>query len=121
MLDQETPIYEAGVLVDLGETTLLIAEGLQKFSLDVHSSKVRVIACLPTESSKRFVTEERVLELTWLRADLLKVSRAASFQELLNVSQSVNYLAPTSRWLVQAFCEDPLAETATAFCQRELG
>jgi hypothetical protein len=123
VLDEATPIYEADVLVDLGETTLLIAEGLQKFFPGVRSSKVRVTARLPTKSPERFATQERVLELTWFRADILKVHNggAASFQELLNLSQSTTYLAPTSRWLVQAFCEDPLAETAKAFCRRELG
>jgi len=123
VLDEDEPLYEAGVVTELGRDALVIAQGLRKLNPELVSTKIRIAARLPVRGAERYPTLQRVLEVTWSRSDLMKVDAggASSFQELLNESRDVGYVAPKSKELVRAFCDDPLAKTAKAFCDRELG
>jgi hypothetical protein len=123
VLDEEEPLYEADVVTDLGRDALFIAQGLRKLNPELTSTKVRFAARLPVRGTERYPTLRRVLEVTWLWSDLLKVDAggASSFQDLLNESRGVGYVTPASKDWVRAFCDDPLAKTARRFCQRELG
>lgn len=122
-LDLRAPLYEASVVTDLAKDALFISKGLQTFFPDVGNTSVRFVARLPVKGHERFATSERVLELTFPKADLASMDPegSSSFQDLLELMPSVGYVAPASKRLVRAFCDDPLAKSAQAFCRREPG
>ncbi|MDM0034195.1 hypothetical protein QTI33_18825 [Variovorax sp. J22P271] len=121
VLDQPTPTYDASALTDLAKSALVISRGLQMYFSEERGTTIRFVARMPATGIERFVTSERVLAVEFWRSDLMGLDYDGEFQfqDLLNISKGVVYDQATDRRYVEAFCADPIATAAAAFCQRE--
>jgi hypothetical protein len=121
VLDQATPTCDASALTDLAKSALVISRGLQMYFSEGTGTTIRFVARMPATGIERFVTSERVLAVDFWRSDLMGLDYDGEFQfqDLLNISKGEVYNQPTDRRYVEAFCADPIATAAAAFCQRE--
>jgi hypothetical protein len=121
VLDQPTPTYDASALTDLAKSALVISRGLQMYFSEGKGTTIRFVARMPATGIERFVTSERVLAVEFWRSDLMGLDYDGEFefQDLLNISKGVVYNQATDKRYVEAFCADPIATTAAAFCTRE--
>jgi hypothetical protein len=119
---QQTKVWnEEAVLFSLASEANTIAKGLQTNFKEIKPRTIRFTMQVPLVDKFGNETMTRVIAINFRTSDIYKINYAQGFelQQLLNLSESVWYVAPISHRLVFAFCKSEPGQYAAEFCRRE--
>ncbi|MDN8613682.1 hypothetical protein [Variovorax ginsengisoli] len=116
-LVQTSPMYPASVVSEFSRDALAVAQRMRQFFPHIDNQTLRFVAEVAQEPG-----DGLLFSIDLDRARLMSKVGAAdfSFQDLLNQAQAVRFLDPEGRRYVASFCADPIANSATQFCLREV-
>lgn len=119
-LIQPAPKYPASIITELAVDALEITRKLQLFQTEFSNRSIRFVAIAPIKPGIGFEQAE-ILSLDFDTATLMKIPQKKDyvFQDFLNDSRKVSYIAETGPKYVIAFCRDHVSSRAKFFCMRE--
>lgn len=120
-LFQTAPKYPASVVTELAVDALTVARKLKLLEKQIDNKMIRFVAVAPVKPGFGF-EHARILSLNFNTEKLMEISQGSnfSFQDFLNSSRDVSYIADTGERYVVAFCRDHVSKNANLFCSREL-
>lgn len=118
----QNPTYMAAIFADLGREALLITRGLQRDFPALQARTVRFVAWRRARGIEQIMLTDRRVAVEFRTETLMSLQMTPdfAFQKLLNLSDRVIYELQTDLVTARAFCADPVAKLAEAFCKREL-
>lgn len=119
-LIHSAPKYPASVVTEHAVDSLEITRKIQLFQTEITNKSIRFVAIAPIKPGIGFEHAE-ILSLDFDTATLMKIPRDKDyvFQDFLNNSKKVSYIAETGPKYVIAFCRDQVSNRAKFFCTRE--
>jgi hypothetical protein len=120
ILYQAAPKYPASVVSDLAIDSMEIAQKLKVFYRNIENPSVRFITVAPVKPGVGF-EHTQIISLNFDTSTLMALPQDSTyvFQDFLNNSTGVSYIASTGQRYVGAFCRDSASARANLFCRRE--